>query len=267
MANSRPLIRTGRPWANSTVTSSGSIVDRGVPERDAHDRRDDLHGRAEQLEALGLVGGAPDVGVGRVRLLGGVAVGQVALLQPGRHLVAPPELGDERPVQPRLVDPQVRVGEQAVAVEPLDVVALEGRPVAPDEHVVVAHGAHEQGADDGPAQRGGVEVGLPGGADVEGAAGQGGQSFLDQRRDAVDEPRLLGAVGEAAAGDGVEIRLVVLPDVGGVGVGERAVLAHPRHGDGGVQATRERDPDPLADRELAEDLRHAGQPTNAARPP
>ena len=95
---------------------------------------------------------------------------------------------------------------------------------------------------------------------------EGGQALLDQRRAAVDQPCGLGAVGETAVGHGGEVGLVVLPDVGGVGVGDRAVLAHPRDGDGRVEAARERDPDPLADRELAEDLGHAGQPTKRRRP-
>ena len=181
--------------------------------------------------------------------------------------MAAPELRDELAVQPGLVDPQVGVGEQAVAVEPLDVVALERRPVAPDGHVVVAHRADEQRADHGPAERGGVEVGLPGRADVEGAARQCGQTFLDQRGAAVDHPRLLRPVGEAAVGDGAEVRFVVLRDVRGVGVGDGAVLAHPGDRDGRVQASRERDPDPLAYRELAEDLRHAASLRRTPRAP
>src|SRR5690606_23011781 len=51
--------------------------DARVPELHTHDRLDDLDGGVEELQGLGLVGGAPDVGVGGVRLLGAVAVGQV----------------------------------------------------------------------------------------------------------------------------------------------------------------------------------------------
>jgi hypothetical protein len=46
--------------------------------------------------------------------------------------MAAAELTDEGRVEPRLVDPQARVGQQPVAVEALDVVALEGRAVPPD---------------------------------------------------------------------------------------------------------------------------------------
>ena len=153
------------------------------------------------LEPLGLVGGAPDVGVGGVRLLGRGPVGQVAGQQPFAHLGPAAQLGHELPVQPGLVDAQPGVGQQAVAVEPLDVVALVGRPVAPDVDLVVGHGADQQGAGDGPAERGGVEVGQPGRPDVERAAGQRDEPLLDQRGAAVDDAGDVGAVLLRPAGD------------------------------------------------------------------
>jgi hypothetical protein len=107
--------------------------------------------------------------------------GQLVLGEPGAHLVPSAELADEVRVQPRLVDPQRRVGEQPVPVEALDVVALEGRAVAPDVDAVVVHRAHEQRPGHGPAQRGGVEVGAATAADVERPADQRGEPFLHQR--------------------------------------------------------------------------------------
>ena len=153
------------------------------------------------LERLGLVRRAPDVGVGRVGLLDAVAVGQVVLDEPLAHLGAAAELADEVGVEPRLVDAQRRVGEQAVAVEPLDVVALERRAVAPDVHVVGLHRPHQHRAGDGPAERGGVEVGAAGRADVERPAGQRGQALLDQLAAAVDRAGQLGAVLQRARRD------------------------------------------------------------------
>ena len=170
--------------------------------------------------------------------------------------MAATELGDEVGIQPRLVDAQVGVGEQAVAVEPLDVVALEGRAVAPDLDLVGVHRAHQQGAGDGAAQGSGVEVGLAAAADVEGAAGDGGQALLDERALAVDEPGELGAVLAGAVGDGVDLGLVVLAEVGGVGAGDGALLAHPRDGDGGVETSGEGDADTLADGQGGQDLGH-----------
>ena len=184
--------------------------DRRVPEPHAHDRLDGLQRDVEVLEGLGLVGGAPDVGVGGVGLLGAVAVGQVVRGQPLAHLVPAAELGDEVRVEPGLVDQQVGVGEQPVAVEALDVVALEGRAVAPDVDAVLVHRPHQHGAGDGPPERRGVEVRAAGRAHVERAAGQRGQPLLDQRALAVDRAGDLGAVLQGAARHAVDVGLVVL---------------------------------------------------------
>ena len=250
------MTATGRPCTKVMRDVLGLDGDRGVPELHPHDRLDDLHRLVEVLEGLGLVGGAPDVGVGGVGLLLARAVGQVALGEPGAHLVAAAELGDEVGIQPRLVDAQVGVGEQAVAVEPLDVVALEGRAVAPDLDLVGVHGAHQQGAGDRAAQGSGVEVGLAAGADVERAAGDGRQALLDERVPAVDQPGQLGAVLAGAVGHGVDLRLVVLAEVGRVRAGDRPLLAHPRDGHGGVETPGEGDADALADGQGGEDLGH-----------
>ena len=129
------------------------------------------------------MGGAPDVRVGGVRLLG-ASRGRGSCARRSHSLISvrPPSSVTKSCVEPRLVDAQPRVGQQAVAVEPLDVVALVGRAVAPDVDAVVVHRAHQQGAGDGAAERRGVEVGLAGGADVERAAGQGDEALLDQGR-------------------------------------------------------------------------------------
>ena len=171
----------GGPASKRTVTSSVAISDRRVPELHAHDRLDGLQRDVEVLQGLGLVGGAPDVGVGRVRLLLAVPVRQVALGEPRAHLVTAAQLVHEVGVEPRLVDAQLGVREQAVAVEPLDVVALERRPVTPDVDAVLVHRPHQHRAGDRAAQRRGVEVGPAAGADVERPAGQRRESLLDQR--------------------------------------------------------------------------------------
>ena len=234
----------------------GRDRDRGVPELHAHDRLDGLERDVEVLEGLGLVGGAPDVGVGRVRLLLAVAVGQVALGEPLAHLVAAAELVHEVGVQPRLVDAELGVGEQAVAVEPLDVVALEGRAVAPDVDAVVVHGAHQHHPGDGATERGGVEVGAATGADVEGTAGQGGEALLDQRGTTVDGARDLRAVLQGTRRDAGDVGLVVLPDVGGVGARDRSLVAHPRDRHRCVETAGEGDADAFADGKGGEDLAH-----------
>src|SRR5581483_3760116 len=139
------------------------------------------------------------------------------------------------------------VEHQAVAVEAFDVVALVRRAVAPDVDLVLAHGPHEVGPGDGSADRRGVEVRLAGRDDVERPALQGGEAFAGDRLPAVDDPGQLCAVGLGPFGDGVEVTLVVLADIGRVGVRDGALLAEPGDGDGGVEPAREGDADALAD--------------------
>ena len=82
------------------------------------------------------------------------------------------------------------------------------------------------------------------------------EPLVHELRPAVDEDRLLGADGERALGDASDVVLVVLAEIGGERVRDRALLADPRHGDGRVEPAREGDADALADRELGEDAMH-----------
>ena len=88
------------------------------------------------LEILGFMRGAEDVGVGRVGLLDAHLVGQAGALHVLRHFLAAAELVDERLIEPGLVDAQRGIGQQAVAIEALDIVALERAAVAPDVDLV-----------------------------------------------------------------------------------------------------------------------------------
>ena len=94
--------------------------------------------------------------------------------------------------------------------------------------------------------RRGVEVGDAGGGDVERAALQRREPLGHQLRPAVDQARLLGAVGQRLARDLVVVRLVGLAEVGGVGVGARALGAHPVQRRAGVEPAGERDADAFA---------------------
>ena len=166
--------------------------------------------------------------------------GRPARSEPFAHLRPPAELVDEQRIEPRLVDPQRRVDEQPIAVEALDVVALVRRTVPPDIDPVGVHRADEQRAGHRPAERGGVEVRLAGGGDVERPALERDQAFVDELLATVDQPGFLGAIELGPLGHGVQFRLVVLPEIGGVGVGDRALLPHPGHGRGGVSHRRRR---------------------------
>ena len=177
----------------------------------------------EVLEVLGLVRRAEDVRVGGVGLLDAHLVGEAGALHVLGHLAPAAELVDERLIEPRLVDAQRRVRQQPVAIEPLDVVALERAAVAPDVHVVVLHRQDEHRAGDRAAERRRVEVGDAGRRDVKRAALQRRDAFGDELRAAVDEARLLGAVLQRLARNLVVVRFVRLTEVGRVGVRNRAL--------------------------------------------
>ena len=241
-----PFSATGWPF----LEADGDLLalDRHVvaPEGDAHDRIDDRHAGVEALEVLRLVGRAEHVGVGGVGLLRAHLVREAGRRHVGRHLGAAAELVDELLVEPRLVDLQQRIGEQPVAVEPLDVVALERAAVSPDVDVVLLHRADQHRPGDGAADGRGVEVGDARGGDVERAALQDGEPLRDELRAAVDQPRLLGAVLQRLARDVVVVGLVGLPEVRGVGVRDRPLAPHPVQRGARVEAAGKCDADLLA---------------------
>ena len=203
------------------------------------------------------MGGAEDVGVGRVRLLDAHLVRQTGALHVLGHFLAAAELVDERLIQPRLVDAERRIGEQAVAIEALDVVALERAPVAPDIDVVILHCEDEHRAGDGAADGCRVEVRDARGGDVKRAALERRDPFGDQLCTAVNQARFLGAVGECLPGDLVVVLFVRLSEVGRVGVRDGALAAHPMKGGARVEAARKRYADVLACRYPLENGCHA----------
>jgi hypothetical protein len=239
------------------VTFFALDLDVVAPEGHAHDRLHDLHAAVQVLQVLGLVGGAQHVGVGGVGLFGRHLVAEAGLGHEGRHLGAAAEFVDEGLVQPGFVDLQARVGQQAVAVEALDVVALEGAAVAPDVDVVVLHRGHQHGAGHGAAQRRGVEVGDAGGGDVEGAALQRGDALGGQLRGSRPGGPFRRRTASPCA-ESRRSRLVGLAQVGGVGVGNRALVAHPVQRGAGVESAGEGDADLLADGEVLENGGHGG---------
>ena len=155
-------------------------------------------------------------------------------------------------------------GEEPVAEEPLDVVALVGRAVAPDVDAVLAHRVDEHRPGDGAAERRRVEVRLAGARDVERAALERDEPLVDELRAAVDDLRRLGAVAERALGDVRDVVLVDLAEIGGERVRDAALLADPGDGDGGVEPAREGDADALADGQRLEDAAH-GESVGAGR--
>ena len=85
---------------------------------------------------------------------------------------------------------------------------------------------------------------------MPGAALQGDEALVDERLGAVDQPGDLGTVLGGTAGHRGDVGLVGLADVGGVGAGDGAVLAHPGDGDRRVEAAGERETDQFADGQI-----------------
>jgi hypothetical protein len=184
------------------------------------------------------------------------AVREAALEEPLAHLLPAAELLDENRVEPRLVDPEGRVGEEPVAEEPLDVVALVRRAVAPDVDAVLVHLVDEHRPGHRPPEGRRVEVRLAARGDVERPAPERDQPLVDEVRAAVDEQGFLRADLRRASGNAGDVVLVVLAEIGGERVRDRPVLPDPGDRHRRVETAGERDPDAFADRERREDVRH-----------
>jgi hypothetical protein len=91
---------------------------------------------------------------------------------------------------------------------------------------------------------------------VERAAAEGGKTLISEGGAAVEEPSILGAELQGAGWDRVDIRLVRLAQVSGVGDGQGTLLAHPHEGGGGVQTPREGEPNPLTGGQRAKETGH-----------
>ncbi len=207
-----------------------------APEGDAHDRFDDLHTGVQELKVFCFMGGAEHVGICRIGFFHRHLVIEARLDHEFRHFLATAQFLDELVVEPRLVDAQVRIDQQAVAVETLDIVTLEGTAVTPDINLVFAHGGHQHGAGYCTSERCGVEVSDACRGDVESAALQGGDTFGHQLFAAIDQARQFSTVGFGFFRDGVVVRLVRLAQVGCVGVRNRTFLAHPVQRSAGIEA-------------------------------
>ncbi len=172
------------------------------------------------------------------------------------HLLAAAELVDELLIEPRLVDAQARIHEQAVPIEALDVVAFERAAVAPDIDVVFLHGGDEHGAGHGAPERRRVEVRDAGGRDVERARLKRRNAFGDKLRTAVDQPGRRGAVLQRLARNLVVVRLVRLAEIGRVRIRDGAFRAHPVERGARIEAAGKGDADFLARGKILQNVAH-----------
>ena len=163
------------------------------------------------------------------------------------HFFAPAQFVDELLVQPRFVDFERGVGQQAIAVEAFDIVAFIGAAVAPDVYVVLFHGGDQRGARYGAPERGGVEIRHAAGGNMERAALDGSDALAGKLSAAVNQAGVFRAVFHGFLRDGGIVVFVGLPEVGGVGIGVAAFQFYPQQRGGGVQPARKGDADFLPD--------------------
>src|SRR5690606_14093253 len=136
-----------------------------LPERYSHDRVDDVDVLVEELQVFRLVCRTEHVRIGRIGLARCHMELEARAFEVFGHLGAATELVNEALIEPRLVNSQVRVHQEAVPVETLDVVPLVGAAVTPNVDVVFLHRGNKHRASDGAADRRRVEVGDAGGSD------------------------------------------------------------------------------------------------------
>ena len=236
-------------------TGNGHVI---APESHAHDGVDDGHAAVQVLQVFRLVGRAQHIGICGVGLFGRHLVAKSGLRHEGRHLSPATQFINKQLIQPGFVDLERRVGQQAVTVKTLDVIALEGAAVAPDVDVVLLHGRHQHGAGHSATDRGGVEVGEAAGGDMESATLQGGDALCGQLGAAIHQACQLRAVLHGLARDLVVVGFVGLAQIGGVGIGQGALEFHPVQRCAGVEAARESDADFLTERQVLENRGHGG---------
>ena len=227
--------RNRLPFFKAHCDLLGLHNDLVLPERNAHDGVDDFYTAVQLLQVFGFVGCAEHVGVGRIGFLRAHLVAKTGFRHKRRHLSPATEFVDEKLIEPGLVDFQVRVGEQAVAVKTLNVVALEGAAIAPDIDVVFLHRGHQHGARHRAAQRRGVEVGHASRGDMERSGLQRRNALGGKLVAAVDQAGFFSAIFHRLARNFVVIRFVRLAQVGGVGVRNCALEFHPVQGSAGIQ--------------------------------
>src|SRR5690606_16620417 len=88
------------------------------------------------------------------------------------------------------------------------------------------------------------------------AALQGRNTFGSQLRAAINQTRVFGAILFGAARNGLVVGFVGLPQIGGVGVGNGALVAHPQQSSAGIQSARKSNTDLLAGGDVFKNGRH-----------
>lgn len=207
----------------------------------SHDRFDEIHAIAQKLQILGLMGRTKHIGIRAICLLRAHSVGQLERCEVLTHFRTTTECVHELLIEPWLVDLQVRVRQDAITIETLDVISLVGAAIAEDVNAVFAHRANDGSGGHGPANRRGIEVLLAATAEMEGAALNGYQSLPRHGFPTVDQPCLDGAVSFGHRDDGCRIVLIGLSEICGITVDLDTLPREPSDSAPRVESTRKCD--------------------------
>ncbi len=199
-----------------------------TPERNTHDRVNNLDAAVQMFKILGFVCRAEHVGVGRISFFLAHLVAEAVVGKELAHFCSAAELADELNVKPGLVDLELRIGDQTVAVEALNVVSFVGGAVTPDVDAVFSHRVHEHCAGNSASERCGVVVSHAAGGNVKRVALNRSNAFGNELLSAVHETCDRSAEFHGSARNCLIIILVGLTEVGCVGARESALLFHPK---------------------------------------
>jgi hypothetical protein len=97
---------------------------------------------------------------------------------------------------------------------------------------------------------------------MERSAHKGEKALSGQIRSAIDEPSLLGAIRHRALRNRLDVGLIWLRQVRGVGVWNRSLFTHPRDRDARVETSRKRETDLFPLWNALKDVRHRYLPRN-----
>ncbi len=207
-----------------------------VPELHAHDRVNDLHAGVQEFQVFRFVRCAQHIGVGGIRFFDGHLIVKTAGNHEFRHLMTTTQFVDEVGIQPRFVNLQLGVGQQAITIETFDIVAFIGTAVTPDIHAIFFHGGNQHGARHGAAQRSGIEIGQAASGVMKSTALNRSDTFGYQLFAAVNQSCVLCAILHGTTRDRVIIFLIWLSQVRSICIRNRSLLAHPQQCSAGIQA-------------------------------
>ncbi|CGW22455.1 Uncharacterised protein [Salmonella enterica subsp. enterica serovar Typhi] len=170
------------------------------------------------------------------------------------------QLIDKVGIQPRFVNLQLGVGQQAVTIETFNIVAFIGAAVAPDIHAVFFHCGDQHRAGHGTAQRRGIEIGQSASRIMESAALNRCDPFCNQLLAAINQAGILCAILHCATRNGVIVILIRLSQIRSIGIWDSSFLSHPQQRGASVQTAGKSDTNTLTCWKMLKNRRHRIEP-------